>query len=95
MSGVVLLALGAAVVLPLAREYAMFRRAWGLSRGGALATTLLVLPAVAVATGLALPLAPWPNVQWAAIVVGGVTVYSVAVSRVQAAIATAGPARTH
>jgi hypothetical protein len=86
---VMLLALGTVVLLPLAREYRDFRRSWGLGRGGALATTALVVPALGVGFALSLPLAAHPALQWAAIVVATLLVYSLAVR----AVANAVPAR--
>ncbi len=41
-----LLAIGAVVLVPLAREYVDFRRSWGVGRAGALATTALAVRAV-------------------------------------------------
>ena len=41
-----ILAVAALVVVPLIREYADFRRAWGLGRLSALGVTGLVVPAV-------------------------------------------------
>ncbi|HEX2044513.1 MAG TPA: hypothetical protein VHF23_02660 [Gaiellaceae bacterium] len=83
---IVLLALGAAVLLPLVREYREFRRSWGLGRAGALATTGLVLPAFAAGFALALPLAARPGVQWAATVAATLVVYSLAVRAVESAV---------
>lgn len=76
----------AVVVVPLVREYAEFRRAWGLGRAGALGVTALVLPAVAVGIAAAAPLAAWPYAQWAATVAVGLAVYSLGVLAVGAAI---------
>jgi hypothetical protein len=84
-----LLAIGAVVLVPLAREYADFRRSWGLGRLGALATTSLVLPAFAVSFALSLPLAPRPALQWAATVGVTLIVYSLAVRAVENAVAPA------
>lgn len=81
-----LLAIGAVVLVPLAREYADFRRSWGLGRAGALATTALVLPAFAVSFALSLPLASRPALQWAAIVGATLVVYSLAVRAVENAV---------
>ncbi|MGH3006935.1 MAG: hypothetical protein ACRDOS_13765 [Gaiellaceae bacterium] len=86
MSVGMLLAIGAVVLVPLAREYLDFRRAWGLGRTGALATTALVLPAFAVGFALMLPLASRPVLQWAATVVTTVVVYSLAVRAVEDAV---------
>ena len=81
-----LLAIGAVVLLPLAREYVDFRRSLGLGRAGALATTMLVLPAFGVGFALSLPLASRPAVQWAAIVGSTLIVYSLAVRAVENAV---------
>ena len=85
-----LLAIGAVVLLPLAREYADFRRSWGLGRAAALATTGLVVPAFAVSFALSLPLASKPALQWAAIVGATLVVYSLAVRAVENAVEPAG-----
>ena len=90
MSVGMLLAIGAVVLLPLAREYADIRRSWGLGRAGALATTALVLPAFAVSVALSLPLASQPGLQWAAIVAATLVVYSLAVRAVENAVEPAG-----
>ena len=81
-----LLAIGAVVLVPLAREYADFRSSWGLGRAGALGTTALVLPAFAVSFGLSLPLASRPALQWAATVGATLVVYSLAVRAVENAV---------
>lgn len=59
---VIIAPLAAVVLLPLAREYADFRNEWGLSRVAALATTLLVLPALAVGLSVSLAFAQEPAV---------------------------------
>ena len=76
-------AIGAVVLVPLAREYAEFRRDWGLGRAGALATTALVLPSLAVGFALALPLAERPGIEWLVTVVATLAVYSAAVRAVE------------
>ena len=83
MSVVVLLLLGSVVVVPVAREYAEFRREWGFSRGAALVTTLLVVPALALGLAVALPLADTPAVQWTASVVVTLAAYSLGVAAVR------------
>ena len=65
------------VLVPLAREYADFRRSWGLGRAAALGVTGLVVPAVALGVLAATPLAGRPWLQW------GVTV-AVALAAVRA-----------
>ena len=76
-------AIGAVVLVPLVREYAEFRRDWGLGRAGALATTALVLPSLAVGFALALPLAERPGIEWLVTVVATLAVYSAAVRAVE------------
>jgi hypothetical protein len=75
--------LAALVFVPLAREYGEFRREWGLSRGSALLTTLLILPALGLGLALALPLAPEPALQWTATVVVTLAAYSLGVAAVR------------
>ena len=81
-----ILAVAAFVVVPLAREYADFRRSWGLGRLGALALTALVIPAVGIGMAVALPLAAWPFVQWGVTVAAALAAYSLAVRAVAGAI---------
>jgi hypothetical protein len=69
--------IAAAVLVPLAREYADFRRSWGLTRTGALLTTFLVVPAFVLGLAVALPLAETPAAHWGAIVVVTLIAYSV------------------
>ena len=84
-ANLILLALvGTVVVAPLAREYADLRRAWGLGRLAALATTLLVLPSLGIGLALSLPLAERPTLQWTAAVVVAIVVYSLAAAGVRA-----------
>ncbi len=65
-----------AVVVPLAREYAAFRREWGLGRLAALGTAVSLVPALGVGLAVALPLAPVPAAQWAVTVVATLLAYS-------------------
>lgn len=84
-----------AVVLllaPLAREYADLRRAFGLSRAAALGTTALVAPSFAVGVILALPLSARPALQWLAIVVTTILVYSAAARAIVSSASAAGTA---
>ena len=84
-ANLILLALvGTVVVAPLAREYADLRQAWGLGRLAALATTLLVLPSLGIGLALSLPLAERPTLQWTAVVVVAIVVYSLAAAGVRA-----------
>jgi hypothetical protein len=82
VSIVVVAVVAAVVLVPLAREYADFRRTWGLGRFGALATTSLVLPSFGVGAALALPLAARPDLQWVVTVVATIGIYSLAVRAV-------------
>lgn len=96
MGIVVVTVIAAVVVVPLAREYADFRRTWGLGRLGALLTTALVAPSLAVGSALALPLAAHPGLQWVATVVATIAVYSLAVRGVEQIVEpsiSAAPAR--
>ena len=79
----VLVAIGAVVLVPLAREYLDFRRSWGLGRTWALATTGLVLPAFAAGFAVSLPLGSRPGLQWAATVAVTLVLYSLAVRAVE------------
>jgi hypothetical protein len=81
-----ILALAALIVVPLVREYADFRRGWGLGRLAALGLTGLIVPAVAVGLTLALPFAAWPFVQWGVTVAAALAVYSLAVRAIGEAI---------
>jgi hypothetical protein len=81
-----MVAVAALVIVPLGREYADFRRSWGLGPLRALGLTALVFPAVAVGLAVALPLAAWPFVQWGVTVASALAAYSLAVKAVAAAI---------
>jgi hypothetical protein len=74
------------VLVPLAREYADFRRARGLGRAAALGVTGLVVPAVGIGIAAAAPLAAWPYAQWGVTVAAALLVYSLAVRAVGAAV---------
>jgi hypothetical protein len=82
-----ILAVAALVVVPLLREYADFRRAWGLGRLGALGLTALVVPAVGIGLAIASPFASRPYVQWGVTVAAALAVYSLAVRAAAAALA--------
>ena len=82
-----ILAVAGVVLVPLVREYVEFRRSWGLGPAAALATTLLVLPAVAVGLAVSAPLAGWPFVQWGVTVAAALAAYSLAVRAVEATLA--------
>lgn len=81
-----ILAVAGLVLVPLAREYADFRRAWGLGRAAALGVTGIVLPAVALGIAAAAPLGQWPYAQWGVTVAVALAAYSLAVRTVGAAI---------
>ena len=81
-----MLAVAALVVVPLFREYADFRRAWGLGPLRALGLTALVIPAVAIGVGVALPFAAWPFVQWGVTIATALAAYSLAIRAAEAAI---------
>jgi uncharacterized membrane-anchored protein len=83
--------LGAVVLLPLAREYADLRAA-GLARVSAFGTVSLLVPALAVALALTLPLADRPAVQWAATVLVTVGLYSAATRAILARASSAATA---
>ena len=82
-----ILAVAAIVVVPLAREYADFRRAWGLGRLSALGVTGLVVPAIAIGLAVALPFSQWPFVQWGVTVAAALAAYSLAVRAVEGVLA--------
>ena len=86
--------LAAVVLVPLAREYAEFRSEWGLGRVGALATTLLVLPALSLGLAVSSSLARDPALQWTMTVVVTVATYSVTTSAFRSAVATEPPRRS-
>ena len=88
----VLALVGAAVLVPLGLEYADLRRASGLGRRAALATTLFILPALGIGIAGGVPFAARPVLQWTVIVVLTLVVYSFAVGAVRAA-AEPEPAR--
>ncbi len=84
---------GAAVLLPLVREYVAFRREWGLSRVGALLAAGTLFPSLGVGLAAALPLAERPALQWAAAVVVTIAVYSLATAGLRPALADAARRR--
>jgi len=67
------------VLVPLAREYADFRRSWGLGRAAALGVTGLVVPAVGIGIVVAAPLSGRPWLQWGVTVGAALAAYSGAV----------------
>ena len=69
-----------AVVLPLAREYAAFRREWGIGRLAALGTAFSLFPALGVGVAVSQPLAAQPVAQWVAAVAVTLVAYSLAVA---------------
>ena len=85
-------ALAAVVLAPLALEYADLRRAGGLSRTAALATTALVAPAFAIGLVLSQPLSAQPALHWTAIVTTTLLFYSVAARAIVSSASAAGTA---
>ena len=81
-----ILAVACLVLVPLAREYADFRRSWGLGRAAALGVTGLVVPAVVLGIVAAAPLAEWPYAQWGVTVAVALAAYSLAVRAARAAL---------
>ena len=86
MGSLGILAVAGLVLVPLVREYADFRRAWGLGRTAALGVTGLVVPAVGIGVVVALPLAAWPYAQWGVTIAAALAAYSLAVRAVEAAV---------
>ena len=82
-----------AVLVPLAREYAEFRRDWGLSRTGAFLAAGTILPSLVVGLAAGLPLVETPALQWSVTVVVTVAVYSLATAALRPVVATAAPRR--
>ncbi|HEX2111448.1 MAG TPA: hypothetical protein VHF67_07830 [Gaiellaceae bacterium] len=83
-----------AVVLPLAREYAEFRRDWRLGRLGAALAALTLFPAVGVGLALSLPLAGTPLLRWAATIILTIVAYSAVTAALRPALATEAPRRS-
>ena len=95
LANLIVFGLVAAVVLvPLAREYMEFRSEWGFGRVGALATTLLVLPALVLGLAVSGSLAHDPALQWTMTVAVTVGTYSVATSALRSAAASQSPRRS-
>ena len=90
---IVVAPIAAVVFFPLVREYAEFRNDWGLSRLGALATTLLVVPALAVGLAVGLSFAQDAAIQWTTTVTVTVATYSFATSALRSA-ASGSPQRS-
>jgi uncharacterized membrane-anchored protein len=86
MGSLGILAVAGLVLVPLVREYADFRCAWGLGRAAALGVTGLVVPAVGIGVVVALPLAAWPYLQWGVTIAASLAAYSLAVRAVKAAV---------
>jgi hypothetical protein len=74
------------VLVPLAWEYADLRRVHAFSRGAALSVTTLVFPALGIGIAAALPLAPYPTMQWATTIVVTVLLYSAATRAILASV---------
>ena len=86
MDAVAILFVAGLVLVPLAREYADFRRSWGLGRSAALGLTGLVVPAVGIGIAVAAPFSAWPYAQWGVTVAAALVVYSLAVRAVGSAV---------
>jgi hypothetical protein len=74
------LVVAAAVVVPLAYEYAGLRREWGIGRLGAMAATSTLFPALGLGLALSLPLDGVPIVRWLAAVTVTIAAYSLALA---------------
>lgn len=79
MNALGILVVAGLVLVPLAREYADFRRSWGLGRAAALGVTGLVVPATGLGVVAAAPLAGRPWLQWGATVAVALAAYSLSV----------------
>jgi ABC-type Fe3+ transport system permease subunit len=90
---VVVLALAALVLVPLAREYAKIRDE-GLGRLAALATTLLIVPSLAIGLSVSLSLSDHPSVQWMGTVTVTLAAYSLAASALRSLAASEAPRRS-
>jgi hypothetical protein len=84
-----------AVLVPLGREYAAFRREWGLSRTGALLAVGTLVPALGVGLAAGLPLVETPALQWCVTVVATIAAYSAATAALRPTLATSAPRRRH
>jgi hypothetical protein len=91
-NAIVVLPLAALVLVPLGGECRDLRQRFALSRLGALATTALVAPALAVGIVLALPLAAHPLAQWLTTVTTTVVLYSLATRAIVASASAADTA---
>ena len=90
-----LVIVAAAVLVPLGREYADFRRNWGLTRSASVATTLLVLPSLGVGLAVGLTLADSFAAQWTTTVIATIALYSAATAAVRNALEPAPAPRRH
>jgi hypothetical protein len=84
----------AAVVVPLAREYAELRRAWGLGRLGALAATSTLFPSLGIGLAVSFPLDGTPAVRWLVAVAVTIATYSLALAALRPEAATEAPRRS-
>jgi hypothetical protein len=82
-----------AVLVPLVREYAEFRRDWGLGRMAAAGTAMTLFPSLALGLALAMPLADRPVLQWTATVVATIALYSLATAALRPTL-TEAPRRS-
>lgn len=79
-SAIPLLILALAVLVPLGREYAAFRREWGVGRLAAFGTAFSLFPALGVGVAVSQPLAAQPALQWSVTVVVTLLAYALAVA---------------
>jgi hypothetical protein len=82
-----------AIVVPIAREYAAFRREWGIGRVAALGTAFTLFPALALALVLSQPLGAWPALQWLTTIVATIVAYSAATALLRPSAPDAQPVR--
>ena len=75
-----LVILALAVLVPLGREYAAFRREWGIGRLAALGTAFSLFPALGVGLAVSQPLAVQPAAQWIVTVIVTLLAYALAVA---------------
>jgi hypothetical protein len=75
-----LLVIAAAIVVPLVREYAELRSAWGVGRLAALAATSTLFPSLGIGLAVAYPFHETPAASWMVTVAVTVATYSAALA---------------